>query len=107
MTNVMMPKKAAKTIVTFAKNPSSPFALPPNTASAPPEIEPPMPELLLDCNTIEAIKTMQMHASRTIKVVIKSAASFSAIFLYHTISHRKCKESRKICGSLRENKTLL
>lgn len=72
ITNVIIANSPAKTIVNFAKNPSNPFVLPPKIASAPPEIAPPMPELLLDCKTTEAINAIQIIPSSTINVVIKT-----------------------------------
>ncbi len=71
ISNVIIPNSAAKIIVTLIKKASRPLALPPKTASAPPEIEPPIPELLLDCKTTDAISAIQTTASNIINAWIK------------------------------------
>ena len=93
MMTVKTAKIAPNTIVSFDKSASMPPALPPNTWSAPPPMEPPIPALLPDCKTIVAIKITAMIASITINTVNNSNTppTFLSVSFYH---------SEKLCAMI-------
>lgn len=91
--SVKIAKIAPSIIVSFDKSASMPPALPPNTVSAAPPMEPPMPALLPDCNTIVAIKPTAIIASITINTVNNSNTppTFLSVLFYH---------SEKLCAMI-------